>query len=303
MPPKSAVEVMPPPVPSVRKEQDKAQDTPARRHPGQFTGQAPAASIRIPTDRLDRVLLQAEEMLSAKLTAQQHTADLRMVCEQTEEWERVWNATLPTLRKLGYLMQTYDGVVDDACARGVRSNTPVWAVLQTYTDAGARMPTPAEVRCMTYIALANGCKGLWWFLYQTEMRTNGQVFLGGLVDQYYQGGTMWEEVGQLTKAIKPLTPVLSTLTPANGKLAVKANAITHVLTDDAGTQYLAVVNPNTAYGRTVRIEVSAQQLDLSKATVVKLPTKKALRDVMRSNGTMSWDVQLKAGEGIFYRIR
>ncbi len=50
---------------------------------------APAlgASVRIPTDQLDPLLLQAEEMIAAKLAASQRVADLRVVQQGLDNWE------------------------------------------------------------------------------------------------------------------------------------------------------------------------------------------------------------------------
>ena len=47
--------------------------------------------------------------------------------------------------------------------RTVRDEKPVWPVLQWYKYAGGRFPTPREMRCMAYIAVAAGAKGLTWF--------------------------------------------------------------------------------------------------------------------------------------------
>ena len=47
--------------------------------------------------------------------------------------------------------------------RTVRDEKPVWPVLQWYRYAGGRFPTPREMRCMAYIAVAAGAKGLTWF--------------------------------------------------------------------------------------------------------------------------------------------
>ncbi len=45
------------------------------------------ASVRIPTDKLDPLLLQAEEMIVAKLAAGQRAADLRAIQKMIEAWE------------------------------------------------------------------------------------------------------------------------------------------------------------------------------------------------------------------------
>ncbi|MBI2987996.1 MAG: hybrid sensor histidine kinase/response regulator [Deltaproteobacteria bacterium] len=47
-------------------------------------------TVRIPRAKLDRVLLQAEEFLSAKLTASQRAADLRQITTLVGDWEKAW---------------------------------------------------------------------------------------------------------------------------------------------------------------------------------------------------------------------
>ena len=50
---------------------------------------APAlgASVRVPTEKLDPLLLQAEEMIAAKLAAGQRVADLRAIQQRLDNWE------------------------------------------------------------------------------------------------------------------------------------------------------------------------------------------------------------------------
>lgn len=47
-------------------------------------------TIRISTSKLDKLLLQAEEMLAAKLTSEQNAADLRDLNVRFENWKKLW---------------------------------------------------------------------------------------------------------------------------------------------------------------------------------------------------------------------
>ena len=49
-------------------------------------------TIRISTSKLDKLLLQAEEMLAAKLTSEQNAADLRDLNIRFENWKKLWEA-------------------------------------------------------------------------------------------------------------------------------------------------------------------------------------------------------------------
>ncbi|MEW6753273.1 MAG: response regulator [Candidatus Latescibacterota bacterium] len=57
--------------------------------------------MRIPTARLDALLLQAEELLSAKLAAHQHVRELREARSALAAWRREWSSVRPAARALG----------------------------------------------------------------------------------------------------------------------------------------------------------------------------------------------------------
>ena len=50
-----------------------------------------------------------------------------------------------------------------AARRTVNDEKPVWPVLQWYRYTGGRYPTPREMRCMAFLAVAAGAKGLTWY--------------------------------------------------------------------------------------------------------------------------------------------
>ena len=59
-----------------------------------------ADTVRIATAKLDSLLLQAEELLSAKLTAKQRAAELREVHATIGVWKKEWAKIHPDLRNL-----------------------------------------------------------------------------------------------------------------------------------------------------------------------------------------------------------
>lgn len=61
----------------------------------------PAAdTIRISASRLDNLFLQAEELLSVKLTTAQHVSDLQDITVMLEMWQREWVKTSPEVHRL-----------------------------------------------------------------------------------------------------------------------------------------------------------------------------------------------------------
>lgn len=52
-------------------------------------------TVRVATAKLDRLMLQAEEMLAAKLAAGQRTADLQALVLTLDEWKNAWSSLRP----------------------------------------------------------------------------------------------------------------------------------------------------------------------------------------------------------------
>lgn len=200
-------------------------------------------------------------------------------------------------------MLGYDAVTNAACVAAEKYDVPVWAVLQVHSITGIhRFPTPAEVRCMTYTALANGCKGIWWFLYQTEYwnKANNDV-MGGLVDQNFKGSDRLEEISKLTAEMRKLTPTLLGLKLA-GDVPVKADAIAHVLRDAEGHIYVFAVNTNTLAAKKVTVRLDVASTGSREPGVTKLPTKTAIEPSLFGDQVI-WSDTLAPGDGALYLVK
>lgn len=62
-------------------------------------------TVRIPTERLDALLRQAEEMLSAKLTTEQRTADLLLVRSAVDLWAQEWTTVAQEAQRTAQLTE------------------------------------------------------------------------------------------------------------------------------------------------------------------------------------------------------
>jgi len=149
------------------------------------------------------------------------------------------------------------------CTEAAKHGTPVWSVLQAHAIDGYHpYPTPAQIRCRTYLSLANGCRGIWYFMYQTEgfSKTPPRVMYG-LVDANYKDDERWEEVRLLAGEIKALAPTLLDLTISDSP-KVECSSVAHVLRDSCGEVYVAVVNTDTLDSRkvTVKLDCSAVRI-------------------------------------------
>jgi hypothetical protein len=200
-------------------------------------------------------------------------------------------------------MLQYDSVANAACVAAAKYDVPVWAVLQVHSITGSlRFPTPPEIRCMTYLALANGCKGIWWFLYQTEYWNKAKnEFMGGLVDQNFKGDARWEEISKLTSEMRKISPTLLGLNIASD-VAVKADTVAHVLKDSEGRLYIFAVNSNTVSARKVTLRLDQAATGSRDPEVVKLPAGTSIPCDLLGDKVI-WSDTLAPGDGALYSIR
>jgi len=60
----------------------------------------PAEVVRVPTEKMVALLLQAEEMVSAKLAVSQQLEDIAAILAMIEEWNRKWSKKYPEIQDL-----------------------------------------------------------------------------------------------------------------------------------------------------------------------------------------------------------
>jgi hypothetical protein len=181
-----------------------------------------------------------------------------------------------------------------------------WAVVQCHAiTGGLRFPTPAELRCMTYTALATGNKGVFWFLYQSEKVSGGMM--DGLVDRQFKPRPLWDEVAKLTKEIEPLTGALATLSNPTALQQDDPLLLTRLLTDHKGARYLFAVNLDATKARTVQIQYRVPPQQPREFTFVHRPDNKPVATLglahkpgAKSVGSFGCD--LPAGGGALFRL-
>jgi len=127
---------------------------------------------------------------------------------------------------------------------------PVWPVIQVFggpdTDGGKwAEPTPVEVRCMTYLALAHGAKAMLYFSYWPKLPRT------------------WAEVGKLAREMHRLTPFLvapsTELAVASSDKAVHTRAIK---VGNAGLVIAVNVGPTFVSAKLKVAKLTAKSLDL-----------------------------------------
>jgi hypothetical protein len=136
-------------------------------------------------------------------------------------------------------------------------NIPYWAVLQTHGTSPATNPNPPdinnlrtpaveEVRMQNWDALAEGVRGIYWFIFNT------QQFWQGLKDN----APLFNEVSSLAARVKPLTSTLLnlvnydqqlfTVTSANTLPFANQPLIRTLVSKDGSRWYVVVVNHSCA---------------------------------------------------------
>ena len=111
---------------------------------------------------------------------------------------------------------------------------------------------------MTWSALANGSKGVFWFLYQSERV--GAAMMDGLVDRQFNARPLWDEVGKLTREIAPLTPTLAGLRDPEEVKHDDPLLMVRRLSDSQGGNYMIAVNLDATNAR--RVKVDGRDVDL-----------------------------------------
>ena len=126
------------------------------------------------------------------------------------------------------------GRVGEAMGKAVEDmrGKPVIAVLQTfYEDNGGRMPSRAELRCMTYHSIVRGVAGILYFSYD---------YGGPMAERDPQ---TWEDLKELAGEIRTLAPILLSRPPSDLLLRVDAGeSIDARLYSHEGVYHVIAVN-------------------------------------------------------------
>ena len=187
-------------------------------------------------------------------------------------------------------------VAVEAANAATKHKAQAWAVLQCHAITnGLRYPTPPELRWMTNVSLGAGCKGIFWFLYQTEwLDAQHANRMDGLVDPEYRERPLWEEVGRLARRIRTIEKTMASLGPVTLGKDVQSTGTVFELTGPEKERYLYVINPSVFDSRTIELTFSgALAAGLDPVPLgPKLIHDKEL-----------WSTRLEPGEGVLLRVK
>ena len=118
---------------------------------------------------------------------------------------------------------------------------PLWIAIQSYEQPrkDARFPTPAEYRCMAYLSIINGVKGLWFYTGTGQRDWQGKP--AGLLNKPEAGH--WDYVQKLVRELRTLSPIIMAPAPAPSLAISPADApIECTLRELEGMFYLLAAN-------------------------------------------------------------
>lgn len=96
--------------------------------------------------------------------------------------------------------------VGEAVARARQATggmKPIWPILQLFAwEKDARYPTPAELRCMTFLALAEGASGIGFYTYTPVTGQPKGTTIAAVQPE------LWQSVKQLNREIAEMGPLL-----------------------------------------------------------------------------------------------
>ena len=153
------------------------------------------------------------------------------------------------------------------------SKKPLWIAIQAYEKPrkDARFPTPAEYRCMAYLSIISGVKGLWFYTGSGQKDWRGKP--AGLLNKPKEA--RWDYVQKLVRELRELELVIVakplaakiTMMPADAPVEFAARELN-------GAVYLLVANKS---GRAQTVHFSSGAFAGKKAGVLNENHHAALR--------------------------
>jgi hypothetical protein len=144
------------------------------------------------------------------------------------------------------------------------SKKPLWIAIQAYQHPrkDARYPTPAEYRCMAYLSVINGIKGLWFYTGSGQRDWQGKP--AGLLNRPEE--SHWDYVQKLVGELREFSPVIMAPAAADKLTLSPADAPIEFATRELdGKSYLIAANKSD---RSQAVRFSGNALKGKRATVL-----------------------------------
>ncbi|UCH36353.1 MAG: hypothetical protein JSV65_08365 [Armatimonadota bacterium] len=131
-----------------------------------------------------------------------------------------------------------------------------WPVLQSFAKPEAwRYPSPQELRAVTYLSLAAGAKGMFYFLYQSM--PGHPEKLEGLIHPDGRPTPMYAAATELARELGTVAPLLLSLQRTEPPENVEGDARVGSFVDGGGRRVLIVASTRPDAAVTARVSVGA----------------------------------------------
>jgi hypothetical protein len=147
---------------------------------------------------------------------------------------------------LGKDQPTFSAWIEEA--QRVVGDRPAWVAFQAFNSNEPywRKPDPKELRLQSFVAIKNGAKGLFYFLYQSE------DWVDGMMDIHYQETPLIQEAKKINKKVSALAPTLLKLSRTQN-YASSDDAHVQTFVHENGEKYLIAVNKDVKQAHTVTV--------------------------------------------------
>ncbi|HIE52187.1 MAG TPA: hypothetical protein EYP85_10545 [Armatimonadetes bacterium] len=199
----------------------------------------------------------------------------------------------------------------------LRHGVPFWYILLSTPHGGYRDPSEGDLRWQVYSALAYGAKGLLYFTYWTPAHAN---YRHGILSPTGERTEHYWMVQRINAEVKHLGPTLLRLTSRavyhtppipEGASAQPEKALVRKvtggelvlgeLTDEAGQQYLFLVNRN--HDEPVQVQVTLQPNLAAVSRLSKLTGEHQPLALASSEDGPTFTLQLAPGDGTLLLVR
>ncbi len=186
-------------------------------------------------------------------------------------------------------------------------NRPMWVVLQAFGDVETpenggywRQVYPKELRLEVYLAVMQGAKGIWYFLYESEY-----PYLLGLLDESGQPTVRLIEVEDINEELNVLAGTLLKLRVFQDQSAVQSNRgevkMHYDSTDTSHPKYVIAVNTDVNASQAIQITVNKNAIGYPVQGVENVYDHQAI-NYTETTDSISFTTVVEAGGGAVIRL-
>lgn len=142
-----------------------------------------------------------------------------------------------------------------------------WFIPQAFGEGNLRLPEPAELRQMCWLAISHGFTGIVPFVYTTNMPDEVQIGLLGTNNRHTPA---YDEFKRIFHDLQPLTPMLLKLKGTGRPIPAPPSVEAREFTGTDGKTYMVVVNRSVTERVQTTINKIHVELEPGDGALVKI---------------------------------